>query len=358
MKNNSDSSISERLISWYEKNKRSLPWRDTRDPYAIWMSEIILQQTRVDQGLPYYQKFMDHYPNIEDLANASEDQVLRDWEGLGYYSRARNLHFTAKYIRDERNGAFPNTYEDIKKLKGVGPYTAAAIASFAFLEKKAVLDGNVARVISRLFAVEDAIDKGATQKLLQQLSDEIISESQPDIHNQAIMEYGAMICTPKNPKCEECVLIEKCEGKRKNIHLDIPFKSKKIKVKERFFIYLIIENENKLMMKKRGEKDIWANLYEFPLIEISEKLKDSELEERIQTSLPNIDFEIEDSGEWKKHLLSHQRIWAKFIILHTVKEIKEGALELLEIGSFYNNDEIQNLGKPILISNFLKENMR
>lgn len=293
-----------RLITfWYRLNKRELPWRTTNNPYYIWLSEIILQQTRVDQGLNYYRKFIKNYPTIKDLADATEEQVLNDWQGLGYYSRGRNLLKSAKQIQDEFNGEFPDNYNDIIKLKGVGQYTASAISSFAFKEKKAVVDGNVYRLLSRYFNIDTPIDSTKGKKEFQLLADELISNNHPDIHNQAIMELGAMICTPKKAKCEACPLNDSCLAFQKKSIYQLPVKSKKTKVTKRYFHFFFYQFDGETYIEKRIEKDIWQNMYQFPMIEL---FKEKEVPQINQTILKEFTF---------KHLLSHQTIFAHFYII-------------------------------------------
>lgn len=289
------------ILDWYRQNRRNLPWRSTNDPYKIWLSEIILQQTRVEQGTAYYQKFIKHYPTVKDLAEASEQEVLNDWQGLGYYSRARNLHFSAKMIIDERNGQFPETYEDIIQLKGVGKYTAAAIASFAFGETKAVVDGNVYRFLSRVFNNPTPIDSTQGQKEFQLLADELISSKNPGDHNQAMMEIGATVCTPTQPSCETCPVNILCEARAKNTIKDLPVKSKKTKVRNRHFHFIIYSGHNATILEQRIAKDIWQNLYQFPMIETED------------AKTPRVgQVSIKHSSEQVIHKLSHQHIYATF----------------------------------------------
>ena len=329
----SDFSLS--ITNWYRLNKRDLPWRSTNDPYKIWLSEIILQQTRVDQGMNYYNKFVRNYPKIEDLANADEQDILNDWQGLGYYSRARNLHAAAKEVALNQKGVFPDKFTEIKKLKGVGDYTAAAIASFAFNESKAVVDGNVYRVLSRVFDIETPIDSTQGKKEFQSLADELIDNNNPAEHNQAIMEFGALICTPK-PKCEECVLSANCIAKENNTIESRPVKSKKIKVRDRYFHYLIYSQDKQTIVRKRSEKDIWQNMYEFPLIETEKVPKE------IVSSSVKISTE-------RKHILSHQKIHTTFYHLNEIPENLKGDWLLI------NQSEIQDYPLPRLIDKYLEE---
>ena len=295
------------LISiWYRQNARNLPWRAENDPYKIWLSEIILQQTRVDQGMAYYYKFTENYPTVKDLALATEDEVLNDWQGLGYYSRARNLHYAAKQIMTEHQGVFPSTHKEIRQLKGVGDYTAAAIASFAFNLPHAVVDGNVYRVLSRLLAISTPIDTTEGKKVFQEAANILLNTEDPATHNQAIMELGALVCTFKNPKCQSCPVNTLCLAHENNTQELYPVKAKKTKIRDRYFHYLVIEQEGKILLKKRGPNDIWQGLYDFPLIEYK---KASTLNAK-----DLIKWEVSELLEDKqlKHILSHQRIHATF----------------------------------------------
>jgi A/G-specific adenine glycosylase len=307
--------FSKAITIWYLENKRDLPWRCTNDPYKIWISEIILQQTRVAQGLSYYNRFIEHYPNVKDLANATEDEVLKDWQGLGYYSRARNLHFTAKCIMDKFEGVFPKTYEDVRSLKGIGDYTAAAICSFAYNQPYAVVDGNVYRVLSRVFEIYTPIDSIQGKKEFSKLAQELLNPKEAALHNQAIMDLGAVVCTPDSPHCGDCPLNEMCIAYTNRTFAKLPVKEKKTKQRDRFFYYFFIQNGDKTYLHKRGEKDIWKGLYEFPLIEKEEELTEEEVfrtkdgNELIEFS----DLKINKINSSITHILSHQRIHACFI---------------------------------------------
>lgn len=325
------------ITNWYRQNKRKLPWRGVSDPYKIWLSEIILQQTRVEQGRAYYQKFIDHYPTVIDLANASEQEVLNDWQGLGYYSRARNLHFSAKYIRDELNGVFPKTYNEIIQLKGVGKYTAAAIASFAFNEPKAVVDGNVYRFLSRAFNVRTPIDSTQGQKDFQILADSLISDKNPGDHNQAMMEIGAMICTPTSPQCMFCPVMELCESRAKGTHLSLPVKSKKTKVRNRYFHYLVYTESNQTIIEQRTEKGIWQQLYQFPLVET-----ETEKWDQIPENCTSISASV-------VHKLSHQHIHAKFYTIQGFPENLDGRFLTI------NTQNIQDYPLPRIIDRYLEK---
>ena len=298
------------LLAWYTREKRDLPWRNTNDPYAIWLSEVILQQTRVDQGMAYYHKLLGHYPNVNDLANAPIDEVLSLWQGLGYYSRGRNLHATAKKIQDLGN--FPSTYTSLLELKGIGPYTAAAIASFAFHERVAVLDGNVFRVITRFLGYDLPIDKGTTRKTFQSLLNEWIPTHAPADFNQAMMELGATVCTPKNTKCTDCPLAPNCAAFRAGTVLNFPVKASKTKVEPLFLYYAAIETQYGFMVKKRPESGVWAGLYDFPFLESKVALTEEEVLLEFQKRFPST-----QNATWKKdnfytHVLSHRKISAQF----------------------------------------------
>lgn len=326
------------IRKWYRQNKRDLPWRSTNDPYKIWLSEIILQQTRVDQGLSYYLKFVEHYPSVDDMANATEEDLLNDWQGLGYYSRARNMHAAAKTISENLQGEFPDDYQGILNLKGVGTYTASAISSFAFNLPYAVVDGNVYRVLSRYFDEAMPIDSTKGTKLFQQLADALLDNNPPGEHNQAIMELGALICLPKNPKCAECPLSDSCLALKNGTITERPVKSKKTKVRTRYFHYFIVKNNGQTFIVKRDEKDIWQNMYQFPLIETE------------KAELPDdLTLYIDSSPIHKIHILSHQKIHAYF---YEVSEVPSAIItnNLIPV-SF---DEIQNYPIPRLIDSYLE----
>ena len=338
-----DNEFALQLIKWYQLNKRDLPWRKTSNPYHIWLSEIILQQTKVDQGMPYYLKFIDNFPNIFDLANATEQKVLSLWQGLGYYSRARNLHFTAKYIANDLNGKFPNSYDEIIKLKGVGKYTAAAISSFAFNEKKAVVDGNVFRVLSRYFGISDPIDNTHGQKKFNVLANNLIPLKKVDIYNQAIMEFGALHCKPRNPKCNFCPLNSKCSGLKDNTIEKLPIKSKKIKIKKRNFNYVVITDGNSICLEKRIAKDIWQNMYQFPMVEEEHEKFDP------NTLVPKNAILLKKTK--CNHLLTHQKISAVFwhFNIRDFSNIKSKSIVKLDLLNEYP--------VPKIVENYVKENL-
>ena len=308
--------FSKALIQWYLQNKRDLPWRNDTNPYTIWLSEIMLQQTRVAQGLPYFLRFTTAFPTVFDLANADEEEVLKLWQGLGYYSRARNLHKTAKQIAFEFNGKFPKTYSELLNLKGIGEYTAAAIASFAYNESVPVVDGNVFRVLSRYFDVETDIASAGAKKEFTQLAAELLPKGQADFFNQAIMEFGALQCVPKNPDCGVCVFNDSCMALQKKKVAKLPVKSKKTKVTNRHFNYLVFSDENNnTIISKRTQKGIWLNLYEFPLLETEKKESESTVLDFIknQSFVENRIQEIQlYNPESIVHKLSHQHLSIKF----------------------------------------------
>jgi A/G-specific adenine glycosylase len=329
----SENKISATLISWYQINKRELPWREINDPYKIWVSEIILQQTRVQQGIDYYYRFIERFPNIKSLASAHEDEVLKYWQGLGYYSRARNMLKAAQQISNEYNGQFPNQFEDILKLKGIGIYTASAISSFAFHLPHAVVDGNVYRVLSRLFDIEIPIDTGKGQKYFAELAQELFDRNKPSDHNQAIMEFGALQCVPNTPNCEICVLKDLCLAYKNNTVTQLPIKTQKVKIKKRYFNYLHIVFQDKTYFKQRIESDIWQNLFEFPLIETNKLLTMEELliDSEFKSLFKGIDsVSINKIHTAKKHILSHRQIFAQFISI-TVDEKNDRIEQLIEV---------------------------
>lgn len=303
------------LLKWYSSTSRDLPWKGEKNAYYIWLSEIILQQTRVEQGLPYFERFKKNYPTIKDLADAEEDEVMKLWEGLGYYSRARNLHATAKNIAYNLDGQFPTTYESILKLKGVGPYTAAAIASFAYNLPNAVVDGNVYRVLSRVFGVATPIDSTQGKKEFVVLADSCLDIKKAGIYNQAIMDFGATHCTPKNPNCTACPMSGICVARKENRIGELPVKVKKIKKRNRWFYYLVVQSKGKILVRKREGKDIWQGLYEFPLLELEQRLKNkNEVEgsELLYQLVGNSDYTITKTSKPYSRILSHQKLIIQF----------------------------------------------
>lgn len=295
------------ITDWYRQNKRDLPWRNTKNAYFIWLSEIILQQTRVNQGMNYYLKFVAHYPEVQDLADASEQEVLSDWQGLGYYSRARNLHHAAQEIVSTYGGVFPQTFEEIKKLKGIGDYTASAIASFAFDLPHAVVDGNVFRVLSRVFDIETPIDTTEGKKIFDSLAKEMLGSNPPAIHNQAIMEFGALQCVPVNPNCDVCPLNGMCMAYHNRTVSERPQKQGKIVPRNRYFHYLQFAENGKIVIEKRVQKDIWQHLFQFPLIETPEERPAAEVQDLI---FERYGLKPVSVSPQIKHILTHQRIYA------------------------------------------------
>ena len=309
------------VIGWYEENKRDLPWRKTTDPYIIWLSEIILQQTRVEQGMPYFQRFVERFPTVVDFAKAGEDEILKLWQGLGYYSRGRNMHKTANMVMEEHAGCFPNQYDDLLKLKGVGGYTAAAISSFSSNEAKAVVDGNVFRVLSRYFGIDEPINSSKAKKLFTDLANDVIDKSQAGLSNQAMMEFGALQCKPKKPLCETCPLILTCEAYKTGRIDVLPIKLKKTKVRERFFNYIIPIKGDRVLFNKRGANDIWQNLFEFPLIETEEPVSAPELiTSNTFVNLFGDAVLFKGSYGSVKYILSHQKIMANYVFLENFEE--------------------------------------
>lgn len=331
------------IKDWYRQNKRDLPWRHTNDPFKIWLSEIILQQTRVEQGLSYYHKFTNAFQNVGELADADEQLVLNLWQGLGYYSRARNLHAAAKYIQQALGGKFPDSYSKLLELKGVGQYTAAAIASFAFKEPVAVVDGNVFRVLSRYFDIDLPIDSNKGKKFFQDLAQELIDESEPDTFNQAIMEFGAIQCTPSNPSCDTCPLESGCLARKNYTIKQRPVKSKKTAVRDRFFHFLIYKETNEILLMQRTEKDIWQNLWQFPLIETDPTSSNHDITELKGLTPGKVSDEI-------IHILSHQRIHARFYHITGIPEDIPSAWRRIKI------DELQDFPLPRLIDRYLNNN--
>lgn len=301
------------LYKWYRINQRELPWRTSENPYLIWISEIILQQTRVQQGMAYYKRFTEAFPTVQTLASASEDEVLKMWQGLGYYSRARNLHKTAKIIVNDYNGVFPADYKALLKLKGVGPYTAAAIASIAFSLPHPAIDGNVYRVLSRYFGLDAPTDSSAGKKQFQGLAEELIDPQDPAMHNQAMMEFGALQCVPKSPDCANCPLLAQCYAAQHRKVEALPVKSKAKQQRERYFYYYLLEHGDTFFLEKRTSNDIWKNLYQLPLLETQQRISDEEL---LTTDIPFIDdknYTFRSVSRETKHVLSHQIIRAKLV---------------------------------------------
>jgi len=337
------------ITHWYSIHKRDLPWRTTKDPYNIWLSEIILQQTQVKQGLPYYLSFIREFPTVFDLADATEEQVLKLWQGLGYYSRASNLHTTAKHIAFNLNGVFPDNYKDVLSLKGVGDYTASAITSICFNEANAVVDGNVYRVLSRFYGIDTPINSSKGIKEFKELASTLIDHKEPGNYNQAIMEFGARQCKPKNPNCNSCPVSDSCYAYKNKSIDQLPVKLKKTKVSARYFNFLVcIDKKKNTVIEKRTGKGIWQNLYQFPLIESNRSLKAEEfnLLKLENTILENSNFEFSLYNETDRiHKLSHQHLHTKFWII----EVDQLSRDNISI------EKLRSYPTPVLISNFIEE---
>ncbi|MCL9806081.1 A/G-specific adenine glycosylase [Flavobacterium amniphilum] len=339
--------FSKTLITWYLENKRDLPWRNTTNPYHIWLSEIMLQQTRVAQGLPYFLAFTETFPTVSDLAKAEEEKVLKLWQGLGYYSRARNLHATAKHIAFNLEGNFPDNYNDLLKLKGIGEYTAAAIASFSFNEKTPVVDGNVFRVLARYLGITTDIASPKAKREFTQLAEELIDAANPALFNQAIMEFGALQCTPKNPDCNICPLNNSCYALSQKKVGDLPVKVKKTKTRDRFLNYLFItDNNQKSIANKRTGKGIWQNLYEFPLIETDNPETETEIKFRIHKLYPETSLVTLLDSESILHKLSHQNLHIRFWKINLNHQLDKGL----------SHDDLMLLPFPIVLHNFIENN--
>lgn len=332
------------LETWYLNNQRDLPWRKSSNPYFVWLSEIILQQTRIQQGLAYYNTFINNYPTVQDLANATEDQVLKDWQGLGYYSRARNLHFSAKYICNELEGQFPKTYKDLLKLKGVGDYTASAVSSICYNEKAAVVDGNVYRVLARYFNINTPINSSKGIKYFKELAQELIKDANPKDYNQAIMDFGSIVCKPQNPLCESCPLNTGCLAQRENTIQALPVKEKKIKVKNRYLNFIVFTDGINTIFEKRTDNGIWKNLYQFPLLEFDEIVSEEKITNApLLTNINTKKITLYNPTPWL-HKLSHQNLYTQFWIVET---------ENVNSINSHPWDELKSFAIPKLIHNFL-----
>lgn len=314
-------SFSSKLEEWYAANGRTLPWRGIDDPYRIWLSEIILQQTRIEQGMSYYQHFIERYPTVYDLASASEEAVLKSWQGLGYYSRARNLHAAARQIVEQYGGTFPNQYEAIRNLKGVGRYTAAAIASFAFRLPYPVIDGNVYRVASRYFNIATPIGTDKAYTAFEEILVKVMDRQRPDIFNQALMDFGSTYCKPTSPGCTECIFADSCQAFRHGKVELLPVKNSPVKIRERYFYYIdILWNQGGTpmrMMHQRQDNDIWKGLYELPLIETTAPLDETQQKQRVEEYLRPYSTEPPEHIELRMsatHKLTHQTLHATFLV--------------------------------------------
>lgn len=345
--------FADRLLNWYEINQRDLPWRNTTDPYIVWLSEIILQQTRVQQGLPYFLKFLHNYPYVGDFAAADEREVLNLWQGLGYYSRARNMIKCAQTIMEEHRGVFPGSARELIKLSGIGKYTAAAIASFCYRERIPVIDGNVYRVISRVFGMEQDISETTAYDVFARKSHSLMSDEHPDLYNQAIMEFGALQCIPRNPDCESCIFKGMCVAYVENTQSYLPVKSKKVKKRNRYFNYIVVKYKSQLLLNHRTEKDIWTGLYDFLNFESGTR-NGSDNSKNLEWDWMSKYGKLVRFPNKFKHVLTHQLIHTEFFLLETghkkaFNTIKD-KFDLISVSI----DELDNYPNPILIDKFLK----
>ena len=334
------------ILAWYKENKRDLPWRTNKNPYRVWLSEVILQQTRVEQGMPYFLNFVERYPSLEDLAKASEDEVLKLWQGLGYYSRARNMLFTAKYVQSELGGVFPKTAKELLQLKGVGTYTASAIASICFNEPVAVVDGNVYRVLARYFGETLPINSTEGIKVFKELANTVMDKEQPGDYNQAIMEFGSLQCSPVNPNCDSCPLSNSCSALATSRIDQLPLKLKKTKVQTKYYNYMVILDSNEgVLIEQRTGKGIWKGLYEFPLLETDQKATVDQIKSYL-ASLPYVkEYEMSLYNETPiSHKLSHRKLLAHFWIVELNYKNEKAVPK----------SQLTNFAVPVLIANFLK----
>lgn len=344
-------SFTNELINWYSIVKRDLPWRDTNDPYKIWLSEIILQQTRIEQGLPYYNRFVESFPTVENLATANTDKVLKLWEGLGYYSRARNLHKAAKVVVDDYRGSFPDSYDQLISLPGVGPYTAAAIASIAFGKPTPVIDGNVYRFVARYFGVEKDIADAKNRKYFLEILQEVISHEYPGTFNQAMMEFGATVCKPSSPDCGNCGFRQSCYAYEHKKQGTLPIKTKKIKTKEVYIAYLVFEHNKQTLMRQRIDS-IWTGLYEFPHKTTQTPPTEAEVLATIK-DYPNVKM-TGKSGPIK-HLLSHRKLWVSFYHIDVSTNMTFARLAKDFGLNPYTWEEVLTLPRPKVIVNHLQQ---
>lgn len=346
-------SISSTLKNWYLQNKRELPWRQSGNPYFIWVSEVILQQTRVNQGLAYYYRFIEQFPDIKTLANAQPEEVFKVWQGLGYYSRARNLHEGARFVHQNFQGLLPGDYDKLLSIKGIGEYTAAAIASIAFNLPYAAIDGNVHRVISRIYGITDAVNTAEGRKKIRKAAEELLDRKSPGLFNQALMEFGALQCIPKNPNCNACPVADSCYALRTNTISQLPFKIKNGKIKTRFFNYIYLYYKDCTFIKQRDKKDIWQGLYEFPLIETKFKCSTEELLQSKEwySLFKNVPVYIIDNAKRYKHQLTHQTIEVEFIHVKIDKLLPELSEKYIMI----KQADLQSYPVSRLIDRYLQE---
>ena len=347
----SNFNFSKILLSWHKKdNKRTMPWKGEKDPYKIWLSEIILQQTRVEQGLNYYNKFIEKFPTIKHLAKAKDDEVFKLWEGLGYYSRCKNLLFSAREVVDKYEGIFPILYDDIIKLKGVGKYTTAAIASFAYNKPYAVLDGNVFRVLARIYGINKAIDTREGKLFFENLSQDLLDVKKPALYNQAIMDFGATICKPKLPECDICPIIKVCKAYKQNKISSYPIKEKKIQVQTRWMNYVIIRFNNQVLIRKRTEKDIWQNLHEFYLMENNQVEKNIDkifFEKELKKIFKKNKLIISSISKQQQQKLTHRTIKGYFVEIKLEQKIE------VENYFWIDENELNKYSFPKFINEFI-----
>lgn len=347
-------SFAVKLMNWYRVKGRELPWRTTRDAYVIWLSEVILQQTRVEQGMPYFYRFLEEFPIVTKFAEANEEEILRLWQGLGYYSRARNMHKAAKMVVEDFNAVFPTSYENAIRLPGVGEYTAAAIASFSVNEARAVVDGNVYRVLARYFGIDEPINSPKGKKVFAEIANEMLDKENAGLYNQAIMDFGALQCKPKNPACDACIYRLECVAFQQGLVGMLPVKLKGKGSRDRYFHYFILMEKDKILMSKRGDGDVWTNLYEFPMIETAEDMA-------MPALMAHVDFAqyfkedtlLEIVGKQTKHVLSHQNIYARFYLVGDSDSLKKKKKEW----DYHYYEKIDNLAKHKLIFSFLEKNL-
>lgn len=343
-------SFAEELIAWYMVHRRTLPWRETDNPYFIWVSEAILQQTRVVQGMDYYFRFIETFPTVASLAEAPLDAVMKVWQGLGYYTRARNLHKAAKIVMEKYGGELPNRYEELIKLPGLGPYAAGAVASFAFHEPVPAIDGNVYRILARVFGVFESPGKAEGKKVFRALCTELMDRTQPHIYNQALIDFGALQCIPTMPNCAECPFPSLCYAEANNLQLQLPTKERQTKMRTRYFHFFMIRFRNSTYLELREGKDIWNSLYQFPLVEVEKRIDVEELIHREEVeALLGDDYTLVQSSDEIRQLLSHQELFIRFHIveLHTAR---------YELSSNYQRVPVEKVFSyqvPISIHNYL-----
>lgn len=344
--------FAEKLLSWYQEYGRVLPWRGIDNPYHIWLSEIILQQTRIEQGRDYYNHFVAEYPTIADLADATEERVLKSWQGLGYYSRARNLHAAAQHVANELGGHFPNTYEGILALKGVGKYTAAAVASFAYRLPYPVIDGNVYRLVSRLYGISTPVGTNSAYQEFERLLSHLIDKDRPDLFNHAIMDFGSIYCKPVGCDCHNCIFRQECVACRDGRVSEFPVRLKKARVRDRYFCYVDIRWDNNLLVQCRAAGDIWQGLYELPLYEAGSATKGKRQEKAVAAFLEAA-FGVDTSGiivgPAMKHKLTHQTVNAQFYRL----DLSSAPIRLPENVCVVNQNDLHTLPVSRLIDRYL-----